>query len=73
MRYLKKSHIVRREDSEARRRVMGMNVEKRRGRGRPKKKWLNTIECDMRTADLCIERVGDRVKRRFSTKVVDSK
>jgi len=31
--------------------VMELSVE-RRGRGRPKR-WLNTIECDMRTAGVC--------------------
>jgi len=41
------SHVIRREESEAVRTVMEMNIEKRRGR--PKRKWLNVIECDTRT------------------------
>jgi len=37
-------------------------VEGRRGRVRPKKKWLNGNECDMRTASVCVNDVGDQVK-----------
>jgi len=33
---------------------MIMNVKGRRGRGKPKKRWLNTIENDMRTTGVCI-------------------
>jgi len=48
-------------------------VEGRRGRGRLKKKWLNEIECDMRTAGECVNDVGDRVKWKLKTKVSDPK
>jgi len=43
---------------------MEMNVEARRGRGRPKKKRLDAaIGGDMRTAGACVDDdVGDRVK-----------
>jgi len=34
-----------------------MNVEGRRWRGRPKKKWLDAIGCDMRTVVVCVEDV----------------
>jgi len=27
--------------------------------GRNKKKWLNRIECDIRTVDVCVNNVGD--------------
>jgi len=37
-----------------------MNIEGRKGR--PKKKWLNGIECDMRTAGMCVNDVEDQVK-----------
>jgi len=53
--------------------VIGMNVEGRKGRGRPKKKWLNAIGCDVRTAGECVDDVGDRVKWRFRTQVADPK
>jgi len=36
------------EDSDIVRTVMELSVEGRRGKGRPKKKWLNGIKCDMR-------------------------
>jgi len=52
---------------------MKMNAEGRRGRGNPKKKWLDAIECDMRTAGVGVDDVGDRVKWRFRTQVADPK
>jgi len=50
--------------------------EKRRfgsSKNRPKKKWLNTIEEDMRIAGVCMVNVGDRAEWRFKTKVANSK
>jgi len=64
------SHVMRRENSEAVRTVMEMNVE---GRGRSKKKWLDTIGCDMRTAGVCVDDMGDCVMWRFRTQVANSK
>jgi len=52
---------------------MELSVEVRRGRGRPKKKWLNWIEENIRTAGVCMNDVGDRVKRKLRTKVADAK
>jgi len=52
---------------------MKVSVEGRRGRERLKKKLLNGIECDMRTVCVCVNDVGDRVKRKLRTKVVDPK
>jgi hypothetical protein len=66
-------HVMRREESEAVRMVMNMNVEGKRERGRPKKKWLDVIKCDMKSAGVCTEDVGDRAKWRFRTKVADPK
>jgi len=37
-----------------------MNIEGERGK--PNKKWLDAIGCDLRTAGMCIEDVGDHVK-----------
>jgi len=54
---------MRREKSEAIRTVMEMNIDGRRGR--PKKKWVNTIEEDMSTDGVYVEVVGDRAKWRF--------
>jgi len=42
--------------------VMEMNVEGRRGRERPKKRRLDAIGWDMKTAGVCIYDMGDHVK-----------
>jgi len=55
--------IMRREDLEALRTVMELSVDERRGR-RKLKNWLNAIECNMKTDDVCVNDVGDRVKWR---------
>lgn len=49
--------------------VIEMNTERRR----PKKKWLNAIELDMRAAGVCMKDVRDSIKGRFKTKVADPK
>jgi hypothetical protein len=33
---------------------MKVNVERKSGRGRPKKRWLDTIENVMRAVDVCV-------------------
>jgi len=50
-----------------------MNVKKRRERGRPNKKWLDAIECDMKTDGACVYYVGDRVKWWSRTQVTNPK
>jgi len=52
-------YVMRREDSEAVRIVMGLSIEGKRGRGKSKK-WLKRIKCDMRTAGM--NDMGDRIK-----------
>jgi len=42
-------HVMRRDDLKALRNVMALSVERRR----PKKKWMNAIECDMRFSGVC--------------------
>jgi len=64
---------MRREDSEAIKIVMELSAEGKRGRGRPKKKWLKRIEFDMRTVDVCVNDVEDRIKWGLRTKVADIK
>ncbi|XP_050534488.1 uncharacterized protein LOC126901782 [Daktulosphaira vitifoliae] len=66
-------HVMRREELEAIRTVIAMNVEGRRGRGRPKKRWKDANECDMRTADVSVDDVGDRVKWKFRIRMGDPK
>ena len=64
-------HVMRREETSAVRVVMKMNVEGKRGRGRPKMKWLENIEKDMRVVGVCIGDVKDRDRWRFRTRVAD--
>jgi len=45
---------MRRENSEAIRMVMEINDKGISEKGKPKKKWLNSIECDMKEDCLCI-------------------
>jgi len=46
---------------------------RKKRKGRPKKKWSNTIMKDMRIADVYMKDVEDRAKWRFRTKVADPK
>jgi len=66
---------MRREAMKAVRAVMKMNVKGKRGkgRGRPKKRCLDTIENDMRAVYVYVEDVEDRDKLRSRTKVADPK
>jgi len=48
---------------------MRTNVEGKRRRGRPKKRWLDTIENDMRAAGVCVKDVEDRDELRCRTRV----
>ena len=50
-----------------------MHVVDKRGRGRPKKRWLENIEEDMRAVGVCIGDVKDRDRWRFRTRVADPK
>ncbi|KAL4104536.1 hypothetical protein QTP88_019831 [Uroleucon formosanum] len=66
-------HVMKREKTSAVIIVMKMNIEGKKGRGRPKKRWLKNIKKDMRAVVVCIEDVKDRDKWRFRTRVADSK
>jgi len=50
-----------------------MDVEGKRGRGRPKKRWLETLENDMRAVGVCRGDVIDQIKWRCRTRVADPK
>jgi len=64
---------MKREEIKTVRVVMKVNVEGKKGRGKPKKKWLDTVENDMRAVGVCVEDVENRKKWRFKTKVADPK
>jgi len=46
---------------------MKITVEETRERRRPKK-WLDVIECDMKTVGVCVNDVGNQIKWRLRTK-----
>ena len=55
-------HVSRRERDEDIRRVYEMRVEGSRGRGRPKQRWSDTINADLRWLDLDRSDASDRVR-----------
>ena len=40
-------HVMRRDDTHETKRVMSMNIDGWRGRGRPKKRWMDCVRDDM--------------------------
>jgi len=54
--------VMKRDEMEAEKVVMRINVEGKRGRDRPKKRWLDTTMSDVRAASVCIN-VEDQDKR----------
>jgi len=52
----------REEVNQSKRNVMEMNIEGKIGKGRPKKRWMDAIGCDMSNAGMCLDDVGDRFK-----------
>jgi hypothetical protein len=57
-------HMMRREKNHVTRRVMKMNVEGWRGRGRPKQKWIECVRQDMREMTVSDEMTSDREWRK---------
>ena len=55
-------HVLRKDEQDWVRRVMEMEVEGRKGRGRPKKTWQKVVEEDMRSRGLKKDDAADRVK-----------
>jgi hypothetical protein len=53
--------------------IMKINVEGKRGRGRPKKRWLYKIKNDISAVCVCIGDVENRDEWNFNTRVVDPK
>jgi len=64
---------MKQEETKAVEVVMKMNIEGKRGRERPKKSWLGTIENDMRAVGVCVGNVEKQDKWRFRTKVANPK
>ena len=64
-------HISRREVEQDIRRVMEMEVEGNRGRGRPKRRWMDCVEKDMEVKRLTKEDAENRVKWRRTIRAAD--
>jgi hypothetical protein len=60
-------HVIMREETKAVTVFMKMNVEGEKGK--PRKRWLDTIENDMRAVDVCVGDVENRDGRRLRTRV----
>jgi hypothetical protein len=63
--------MTKREETNAVGIFMKMNVKGKRGRGRPKKRWLGMIENDMRAIGMYVEDIVNRDEWEFRTKVPD--
>ena len=57
-------HVSRREDEYVGKRVMGMEVPGKRMRGRPKRRWLDSIRNDLSERGLSGEDAQDRPRWR---------
>ena len=55
-------HVLRREDEYVGKRVMAMEVPGKRRRGRPKRRWMDTIGNDLSEKELSREDTQDRAK-----------
>ena len=57
-------HVMRKEEESVCRRVMNMEVPGKRGRGRPRKRWKDTLNEDMREKDVQVDDTQDRSRWR---------
>jgi hypothetical protein len=64
---------MRGEETKAVRVLMKINIEGKRGRGKPKKRWLDMIEDDMRAISVSIGDVENRDEWKFRTMIADPK
>jgi hypothetical protein len=64
-------HMMKQEETKAVTVVMKMNVEGKYRRRRPKNRWLDIIENDMRTVGVYIGDVENQDEWRFRTKVAN--
>ena len=64
-------HVLRREDEYVGKRVMGMEVQGKRRRGRPKQRWFYSIRDDLSERELSGEEAQDRPRWRRLTRHID--
>ena len=65
-------HVSRREDEYVGKRVMGMEVPRKIRRGRPKRRWSDSIRIDLSERELSGEELEDRAKWRRLIRNIDS-
>jgi hypothetical protein len=65
--------VARREGNHVTRRVMNMNVEGWRGRGRPKKRWIDCVRQDIREIAVSDKMTSDRGEWSEKTCCIDPK
>jgi hypothetical protein len=51
--------------------IKKINIDGKRRRRRPKNRWLDTIENDIKAVGVCVRDVENRDQWKFGTKVVD--
>jgi hypothetical protein len=66
-------HVMRRDDSHVTRRVLSMNVEGCKRRGRPRKRWMDCVRDDMNRKEVSDEMTGDREVWKKKTCCADPK
>ena len=64
-------HVLRREDEYVGKRVMAMEIPGKRRRGRPKRRWMDTIGNDLSEKELSREDTQDRAKWRSLVRHID--
>ena len=64
-------HVMRRDETYVGRRMMELEVQGRRGRGRPKRRWMDCMREDMREKQLAEEDVHDRTRWRRAVRNID--
>ena len=64
-------HVLRREDEYVGKRVMAMEVPGKRRRGRPKRRWLDSIGNDLSERQLSREDAQDRARWRRLIRHID--
>ena len=64
-------HVMRREEHCVGRRAMIMKVQRRRKRGRPKRRWLDKVNDDIKEKGLSADNVYDRATWRRMSSYID--
>ncbi|KAJ8707262.1 hypothetical protein PYW08_011396 [Mythimna loreyi] len=66
-------HVKRRDETHVTKRVLSLNVDGWRGRGRPKKRWMDCVRSDMKEKGVSDSLTGDRTGWKKKTCCADPK